>query len=92
VLVVRTGKCVDGDEAIAARPVLDHHRLAPARCELFSEQPGGDVDPGGGTKRQDELDRALRIGLSRGHSHAVQTGDQPDHERDHEPQHATLPV
>src|SRR5262245_13350074 len=26
VFVVRAGECVDGDEAIAARPVLDHHR------------------------------------------------------------------
>src|SRR5262249_51521939 len=73
VLVVRTGECGDGDEAVAARPVLDHHRLAPARRELLCEQPGGDVGAGGGTKREGELDRALRIGLSRGHGHAVFT-------------------
>src|SRR5262249_45809753 len=76
VVVVRRGEWVEGDGAVAARPVLDPPRLAPARCELFSEQRGGDVGPGGGTKRKDEFARALRIGLSRGGSHA--TGDQAD--------------
>jgi hypothetical protein len=63
VVVVGAGESVDGDEAIAAGPILDHHRLAPFRGELVRQQPGGDVDAGGGPERQDEFDRALRVSL-----------------------------
>jgi hypothetical protein len=73
----------DRNETVTARPVLDHHRLAPARRELFCEQPGRDVDPSGGTKRQDELDRALRIILRAGERHAVRGCRERDPERDH---------
>ena len=65
VVVVRADECVDGDEAVAAGAVLDHHRLAPFRGELFGDQPRADVGAGARTKRQQELDGARRPVLRR---------------------------
>ncbi len=59
--------------------------------ELVAEQPGGDVDSGGGAKRQDEFDRTLRIGLGGGGRHAADAGGQPDHEHDDQSQHGRFP-
>ena len=63
VIVVGRGEGVDGDQAVAARPVLDHHRLAPLGAEPLGEQARGDVGGAAGAERQDPADAALRPGL-----------------------------
>ena len=32
VVVAGADECIDGDETVAARTILDHHRLAPSRA------------------------------------------------------------
>ena len=58
-------KGLDRHDAVAARAILDHHRLAPARRQAIGEQPGGDVAGAGGAEWHDEFDGAGRISLLR---------------------------
>jgi hypothetical protein len=74
VVVVGGDEDVDRDDAVAAGTILDHDRLAPARGKTFREHPGGDIDSGAGTERQDEPHCTLRIALRRGRREAVQGG------------------
>jgi hypothetical protein len=63
VIVVRRQHGLDGDDAVAARTVLDHDRLAPAFLQPLLDQPRADVGAGAGAERDDEADRPLRPGL-----------------------------
>jgi hypothetical protein len=46
VVITTTDECVDGDDAIAPRTVLDYDRLAPPRGESIGEQPRADINSG----------------------------------------------
>ena len=63
-IVIRRQERIDRDDGVAARPVLDHDRLAPFGRELVGEQARGDVDAAAGPERQDQRDVALRPGLA----------------------------
>ncbi len=60
VIVIRAQERRDGDDAVAAGTVLDHHRLAPALRQLVGEQTGADVDGSARSERHDEPDRPRR--------------------------------
>ena len=59
VVVMRVDHRGDRDEGVAARPVLDHHRLTPLGRQLVGKHARGDVDAGAGTERNNELDRIV---------------------------------
>src|SRR5215472_2492656 len=65
VIVVRAEKGIERNQAIAARAILDHDWLAPARAQSISKQSCRYVRRAGGTERQDEPNRAGRISLLR---------------------------
>ena len=75
-VVAGAGEDVDRDDAVAAGTILDHHRLAPARRKAFGEHPGGDIDAGAGTERQDEAHHTLRIALRADRRDAVRDREQ----------------
>jgi hypothetical protein len=60
VIVVGADERADGDETVAARTILDDHRLAPAPAQTVGDQPRADIDAAARSERHDELDRALR--------------------------------
>ena len=64
------------DDAVATGPVLDHHRLAPARREPLGNQPCRNVGTAAGPERHDEAHVALRPSFRPGRDG---TGD--DHQR-----------
>ena len=59
-VVMRADHRRDGDDRIAARLVLDHHRLAPFGRQLVGKYARGDVDAGAWSKRNDEPHRPRR--------------------------------
>jgi hypothetical protein len=59
-IVVGAEVGLDGNDAVAARLVFDHDRLAPFGLQLFSEQPCADVGAGAGTERHDEFHNPRR--------------------------------
>ena len=63
VIVLGADEGVDRDDAVAAGPVLDHHRLAPFLGQAVGQQPAADVGAAAGAERQDELDVARRPSL-----------------------------
>ena len=65
VIVVCAEKSIERHETIAARAILDHDRLAPARAQSIGEQSRCYVRCAGGAERQNEADRAGGIGLLR---------------------------
>ena len=65
-IVVRADEGVDGDEPVAAGPVVDDHRLAPALAEPVGQQPGADIGAAAGAERDDELAPAASATLIRG--------------------------
>jgi hypothetical protein len=60
VIVIGADEGADRDEAVAARAVLDDHRLVPALGQSIGDEPRADVDAAARPQRHDELDRALR--------------------------------
>jgi hypothetical protein len=60
VVVVGAEKRLDRDEAVAARPVLDHHRLAPYCRQLLGEQSATDIGAGTWSERYDKSDWSRR--------------------------------
>ncbi len=54
VIVVRTQERRDRDDAVAARTVLDHHRLPPLRRQFIGKQTGADVGGCARSERHDE--------------------------------------
>ena len=63
VIVIGSGdESPDGDETVAARAVLDHHRLTPPRAQSVGKETCADIDPASRPKRYNHLDRALRPG------------------------------
>ena len=54
---------VGADLGHAARPIVDHDRLAEARAQFVGEQAAHDVDQAAGRRRDDQPDRACRIVL-----------------------------
>jgi hypothetical protein len=63
VIVVGGQHGLDRDHAIAARAVLDHHRLAPAGLQAILNKPRADIGAGARTERHDESNRLLRPSL-----------------------------
>src|SRR5262249_24784558 len=59
VIVVGGYDGLDRDHAVAARTVLDHHRLAPACLQAVLNKARADVGAGARTERHDEADRLL---------------------------------
>jgi len=57
---------VKRDEAITARTILHHYRLAPARGQTHGEQTGCGIAGAASAKRQDEAHRPRRKHLLRG--------------------------
>ena len=64
-IVLGADEGVDGDDAVAAGPVLDDDRLAPFLGQAVGQKPAADVGAAAGAERQDELDRSRRPGLRR---------------------------
>jgi hypothetical protein len=62
-IVTGADKCINGDNAIAARPVLHHDRLGPALTEAIREQPCADIGAAAGPEREYEFYRARRPSL-----------------------------
>jgi hypothetical protein len=60
VIVARAQKCRDRHDGVAARLVLDDHRLPPARAQPIAEEPRADVDAGARSEGDEELYCALR--------------------------------
>jgi hypothetical protein len=60
VIILRADKGGDRHDAVAAGPVLDHHRLPPFLGQPVREQPRADIGTAAGSERQDELDRPRR--------------------------------
>jgi hypothetical protein len=65
VIVVCAEKGIERHQAIAARAILDHDRLAPVCAQSISKQSCCYVRRAGGAKWQNETDRAGGIGLLR---------------------------
>ena len=59
-VVMRADDRRDRDEGVAARLILDHHRLTPLGRQLVGEHARRDVDAGAGAERNDEADRPRR--------------------------------
>ena len=77
VIVVRVDERGDGDEGVAAGPVFDDHRLAPALAEPVGQQAGADIGAAAGAERHDELDRPGRpFGFRRGSGGESADGDK----------------
>ena len=87
VIVVRAQERGDGDDAVAARAVLDHHRLVPDFRQAVGEEPHADVGAAAGAERQDQFDRALRPGL-RGAGRGSHDTDGQQRARRHRPNSA----
>src|SRR5262249_25889072 len=51
------------DDGVGARPVLDHHRLAPVLAHLLADQAREHVGGPAGGERHHDLDRAAGEGL-----------------------------
>ena len=80
VIVVRADERVDGDERVAAGPVVDDHRLAPALAEAIRQQAGADIGAAADAKRHDELDRPCRPwGFGGGGGRKRQKPDAAEH-------------
>lgn len=52
--------CQQADGAVAAGPVLHHHRYAELRRERIGDQPRGEIGPAAGRRGDDDGDRARR--------------------------------
>src|SRR5947208_790396 len=65
VIVPGPDEGIECDEPIAAWTIFDDDRLAPACTQPVGEQPCRDVRGAGGAERQNETNRARRIGLLR---------------------------
>ena len=63
VIVLGADEGVDGDDAVAAGPVLDDDRLAPFLGQPVGQKPPADVGAAAGAERQDELDRSASAKL-----------------------------
>jgi hypothetical protein len=59
-IIMRVEHAANGENGIAAWPIFDDDRLPPLYGKLVGHQPGGDVDAGARSQRDDESDRALR--------------------------------
>src|ERR1700704_4150690 len=72
-IVIRAQERRDCNNAVSARPVLDHHGWTPAPRQFFSEQPRADVGGRARSERHDEPDRSRRpsrclcVGYRSGH-------------------------
>ena len=64
-MVVGGNEGVDRDDAVTARLVLDHDRLALLATQVVGKQPGPDIDAAGRPQRDNEPDRPLRPVLRR---------------------------
>src|SRR5215472_14491883 len=62
-IVMRGDDRIDGDDAVAAGPVLDHDRLPPTLTQPIREQARADVGAAAGTERQNEFHRPGRPSL-----------------------------
>jgi hypothetical protein len=60
VIVARGSECASGEDAVGARLVLDHDRLAPALRQPVAEQSRGGIGRAAGPERHHELHGALR--------------------------------
>jgi hypothetical protein len=65
VIVPGPDEGIECDEPIAAWTIFDDDRLASACTQPVGEQPCRDVRGAGGAERQNETNRARRIGLLR---------------------------
>jgi hypothetical protein len=81
VIIMRGDEGVDGDQAVAAGPVLDDDRLPPFAAEPVGKQPGADIRTAARAKRQNEFYRArrpCRSGAGAVHQHSG--GEQTQHQ------------
>ena len=60
VVVIGGQHGLDCDDAVAARAVIDHDRLAPLLLQPFLDQPRADVGAGAGAERDDPAHRPVR--------------------------------
>lgn len=54
-IVICAEVSLDGNDAVAARLIFDHYRLAPFGLQLFGKQSSADIRARARTKRHDEL-------------------------------------
>ena len=64
-IVLGLSKGAEGDDPVAARPVVHYHRLAPKLAEAVSEQARSRIGSAAGAVRQDEAYSPRRIGRLR---------------------------
>jgi hypothetical protein len=76
VIVLGADEGVDGDDAVAAGAVLDHHRLAPFLGQPVREKPAANVSAAARAERENEFDGSRRPGLRRSRGNAEQRGQQ----------------
>src|SRR5215472_2887202 len=62
-IVLGADEGIERDKAVAARTILHHYRLAPARGQTLGKQTGCGIAGAASAKRQDEAHRPRRIGL-----------------------------
>src|SRR5215475_15811363 len=62
-IVLGADEGVERDKAVAARTILHHYRLAPARGQTLGKQTGCGIAGAASAKRQYEAHRPRRIGL-----------------------------
>jgi hypothetical protein len=65
-IVMGADEGVKRDEAITARTILHHYRLAPARGQTLGKQTGCRIACAASAKRQNEVHRPRRKHLLRG--------------------------
>src|SRR5580698_7062112 len=59
-VVVSRDKGIDGDNTVAAGPIVDDDGLAPALTELIGKQARADVSAAPGSQRYDKSHRSCR--------------------------------
>ena len=80
------------DIAAPARPVLDHHVLAPGLGELLREDAAQRVDGAAGRERNQNADRAVGIGLGACAAVHRQRGRDQQQAAPDPQSHALLPI
>ena len=62
-IVVRADESVDGNDAVAAGPVLDDDWLSPALRKPVRQQPRAEIRAASRSEREDQFHRAVRPGV-----------------------------
>jgi hypothetical protein len=90
IIIGGSDESTDGDETVAARAVLDHHRLTPTHAQSVGKKTRADIDPASRPKCHNDLDGALRPGARGLRGRRIHYRRKCDKERERGAYHAKM--